>query len=180
MILNVKDFIVLGLAVVLVSSCTKEGPEGPQGPQGQAGTPGQQGPAGPQGQTGTTNVFYSDWITINLKSTSNPDIFVQEIKSASLTADIVNSGVVLMYYQFADFVYPLPLKPMWFSYEAGRILLLSENNSPNNNKVRFVAIPGSQKVGHNAVKLDKEALEQLSYNQITNSLAIPATGTNVE
>ena len=56
----------------------------------------------------------------------------------------------------------------------------NNNNSPNNNKVCFVAIPGSQKVGHNTVKLDKEALEQLSYNQITNSLAIPATGTNVE
>jgi hypothetical protein len=180
MILNVKDFFILGLAIILVSSCTKEGPQGPQGKKGPPGTPGQPGPAGPQGQTGTTHVFYSDWITINLRPTSNPDIFVQEIKSTGLTADIVNTGVVLMYYQFADFVYPLPHKPMWFIYEAGRILLHSENNSPNNNKVRFVALPGSQKVGNNSIKLGKKALEQLSYLQIANSLAIPATGTNLQ
>jgi hypothetical protein len=179
MILNVKNFIVFSLALISLASCTKEGPQGPEGAPGPAGAPGQPGPAGPQGQTGNANVFYSDWITINLRPTSEPDIFVQEIKSTSLTADVVNTGVVLMYYQYADFVYPLPLKPMWFNYEAGRILLLSEDNSPNGNKVRFVAMPGSQKVGNNAAELNKEALEKLSYNQITKSMAIPASGTNI-
>ena len=169
-----------------MTGCTKQGPEGPAGPQGQPGqngNPGPQGPPGPQGETGNTTVFYSDWITVRLSATSEPNLFVQSINASSITADIFNKGAVLMFYQFANFVYPLPLKPLWFNYEAGRILLYSEDTSPNGNKVRFVVLPGSQRVGFvpnpSLPGMSNEGLATIPYEALASQLAIPRSGTNL-
>jgi len=44
-------------AVLLMLSCTKEGPSGPQGPQGPAGA------NGTQGLAGIANMIYSGWLS---------------------------------------------------------------------------------------------------------------------
>ena len=185
--LFVKNVFLLSFAFLFITSCTKEGPEGPQGEQGPTGPQGpggQPGTPGAPGTPGTANVYYSDWITIRLSATSDPDIFVQQINAPAITAEVENTGLVLMYYQFADFVYPLPTKPLWFSFQAGRIMLYSENNTPTGGKVRFVVIPGSQRTGFapnsNAPSLTRTALQSLSYPQLISRLQIPLKGTNIQ
>lgn len=187
MSLIVKNVFLLCFISLFITGCTKEGPEGPQGepgPAGPAGPAGQPGTPGAPGTPGTANVYYSDWITIRLSTTSDPNIFVQQIYSPTITAEVENTGVVLMYYQFADFVYPLPTRPLWFSYQAGRIMLYSENNSPNGGKVRFVVLAGSQRTGFvpntNAPSLNGAALQSLSYEQLISRLQIPLKGTNIQ
>jgi len=173
---KVKAFLFLGLLLLSLTNCTKEGPEGPQGqpgPAGPAGPQGQPGTPGAPGSPGTANVFYSDWITIRLSATNQPDIFVQTINAPSITADVENSGAVLMYYQFANFVYPLPLNPLWYNFQAGRLMLYASNNTPNGEKVRYVVIPGSQKM---SLAPNGKALP---YTQLLSQLKIPASGTNM-
>ena len=185
--LFVKNVFLLCLVSLFIASCTKEGPEGPQGepgPAGPAGQPGTPGTPGAPGTPGTTNVYYSDWITIRLSATSDPAIFVQQIAAQAITAEVENTGLVLMYYQFADFVYPLPLKPMWFNFQAGRIMLYSENNTPNGGKVRYVVMPGSQRTGFNPdsnmPSLTRTAWQNMSYGQLIRHLQIPLKGTNMQ
>jgi hypothetical protein len=48
--------------VLLVASCSKEGPAGPAGATGPAGPAGAAGAAGPKGDTGVANVIYSAWL----------------------------------------------------------------------------------------------------------------------
>lgn len=178
---TVKTCLFLCLVSLFITSCTKEGPEGPQGAPGPAGPAGQ---PGTPGASGSANVYYSDWITIRLSATSQPDIFVQTINAAAITADVENKGVVLMYYQFAGFVYPLPIKPLWFNYQAGRIMLYSENNTPNGEKVRFVIIPGSERTGFAAGSNRSEQTatirNSMPYTELLSQLQIPAKGTNLK
>jgi len=180
----VRSFFFVCFAALLITGCTKEGPAGPKGEPGPAGSQGVPGTPGAPGAPGTTNVFYSDWITIRLSTTSEPDIFMQQINAPALTADVANKGIVLMYYQYADFVYPLPMKPMWFNFQAGRVLLLSENNTTNGGKVRFVIIPGSERAGfapaNNLLGLSKEAWQGMSYAQLSSRLQLPAKGANLQ
>lgn len=70
------------------------------------GTPinlrGTQGPAGPQGPPGTANVIYSDWInptdaTWSLLNT--PRRKLMDIYNSQIDLDIVNKGIVLVYYR---------------------------------------------------------------------------------
>lgn len=181
---TVRTLFLFSFAAVLFTGCTKEGPAGPQGEPGPAGPQGPSGPQGQAGTNGTANVFYSAWITIRLSATSEPAIFVQQINASNITADVVDKGVVLMYYQYADFIYPLPTKPLWFNYQAGRIMLYSENNSPNGGKVRFVIIPGSQRTGFaprsNQLGINRESWQSLSYAQLSSQLQLPANGSNIQ
>lgn len=185
--LTVKNVFVFCFFSLQMASCTKQGPEGPQGapgPTGPAGPAGQPGAPGIPGAPGTAKVYYSDWITIRLSATSEPNIFVQQINAAAITADVENKGAVLLYYKFADFVYPLPIKPLWFNYQAGRIMLYSENNTPNGEKVRFVVIPGSEKTGlapnSNRPVLTRADWQGLPYEELSSYLQIPPKGSNLQ
>ncbi len=180
--IKVSNVLCLVIFSLFIGSCTKEGPAGAQGP---AGDPGPQGPAGPAGQpgaSGTANVFYSDWITIRLQNTSEPELFVQDIAAARITQEVVDKGAVLMYYEFAGFVYPLPLSPLWYNYAAGRILLLSEVKEPVGKRVRYVIIPGGSAAGRVAggtvAGYSLEALQKMSYEQVVKLFRIPAEGAN--
>ena len=55
--------LIIGLLILVLSSCTKEGPAGPAGPMGPVGPAGATGPAGPIGPAGS--VVYSRSYTIN-------------------------------------------------------------------------------------------------------------------
>lgn len=108
---------ILALATTfIVISCTKEGPEGPvgatgpQGPTGATGGTGATGPTGPQGPAGPTgpqgpagsaNVIYSAWVTspYNSRDTTIDGTCcrVRHIDAPSLSASILNQGVMITY-----------------------------------------------------------------------------------
>ncbi|MFB6456307.1 hypothetical protein ACE38W_13630 [Chitinophaga sp. Hz27] len=62
--------LVACLAIMLMYSCSKEGPAGPagaagnNGTNGTNGTPGTPGATGPKGDPGTANVIYSAWLDV--------------------------------------------------------------------------------------------------------------------
>ncbi|MFN8345897.1 MAG: hypothetical protein U0X91_12870 [Spirosomataceae bacterium] len=120
--------IAIGLLLTQNACKGPEGPIGPQGLQGTQGVKGDIGPAGPQGQTGTTgpqgqtgatgpqgtqgatgpqgpmgnaNVVYSDWRTIEWKSTgSSTDYQFFDAKSTAeplLTQEAIDKGLVYVY-----------------------------------------------------------------------------------
>ncbi|MCX6317873.1 MAG: hypothetical protein NTW29_11320 [Bacteroidetes bacterium] len=120
---------LLAFAIVFIAaSCTKEGPEGPAGatggqgptgatgatgptgPQGPTGPAGPTGPTGPQGPAGTANVIYSAWATspfATRDTTVDGTLFrITHINAPSLSASILNQGVVLTYTRLVPGIEP--------------------------------------------------------------------------
>lgn len=175
----------LGLAawMLLAIGCTKEGPQGaqgPAGPQGPAGQNGNPGPAGPQGSPGTANIYYSDWITLNLRPTSEPDIFVHDLAAPAITQDIRDKGLVMVYYEFAGFVYPLPIATqLWFNYAVGRMLLLGATNTANGNRFRYVLVPAGTPVNGRIGGNGLRTLAGLPYETVARLYRIPPSGARM-
>lgn len=108
--------------IVILSSCSKEGPvgpagtAGPQGPSGVNGTPGTAGPAGVPGQPGTANVIYSPWIDV-IYNPANADssVWIGEITAPKLVDSILNKGSIKVYLNAGSdsadnqIVIPLPI-----------------------------------------------------------------------
>lgn len=126
-------FILLAV-ILIIASCTKEGPAGaagatgatgPQGPSGANGANGGTGPTGPGGATGTANVIYSDWLNIGYSGPVNPinnvdTPYIAGITVPKLVDSILSKGEIKVYMNWgtradADVV-PLPLyDPIFFS-----------------------------------------------------------------
>ena len=131
------SILLLAIAFIAVN-CTKEGPEGPAGatgaqgpvgasgstgPAGPTGPTGPAGPTGPTGPTGTANVIYSAWTDINGANWGPATVFfgvnqrTYPVAVASITAAILNQGVVLVYMHFAgDNPNTAHLLPFVFNY----------------------------------------------------------------
>jgi hypothetical protein len=94
---------LLSFTILIVASCTKEGPEGPVGATGAAGLPGSTGPAGPAGPTGQTNVTYSAWFATTagnwVDSYTSPywAVFAYDKAAPGVTQAIMDNGIVLSY-----------------------------------------------------------------------------------
>lgn len=159
-------------AVLLMLSCTKEGPTGPQGPQGNAGPEGPQGPAGAngtrgadgadgaQGPAGTANVIYSGWLSFQQATRDslidNTNLKVNHIPAEQLTQQIVDNGVTLAYLRFGANVVPLPytnyagnkLNTVSFLPRPGKIIItrFTHDNSGSAGfgpvQFRYILIPG--------------------------------------
>lgn len=120
---------LLALAITFIAaSCTKEGPEGPAGgtgaqgptgatgatgptgPVGPTGPAGPTGPTGPQGPAGTANVIYSAWATspfATRDTTVDGTLYrITHINAPSLSASILNQGVVLTYTRLVPGIEP--------------------------------------------------------------------------
>jgi len=78
---------------VTMSSC--------KGDDGADGIDGIDGTIGPAGQDGNANVIYSDWIMPTWTASTYYGVQVQEyyITTTDLSLDVVNYGVVLMYWK---------------------------------------------------------------------------------
>jgi hypothetical protein len=127
------SLLLLAIAFIAIN-CTKEGPEGPAGatgpqgpvglggpagPAGPGGPTGPAGPTGPQGPPGTANVIYSAWATspfaIRDTTVDGGTFFrVTHINAPSLTAAILDQGVVLTYMRLTGVITPslLPFTSM--------------------------------------------------------------------
>lgn len=108
--------LIAATALIMMTSCQKEGSEGPAGPPGPQGQQGQQGVPGPPG---TANVIYSDWIDVEFIAITDPEneedtlAFVAEIEAPKLDADILANGEIKVYVNAGNAdepaVFPLPL-----------------------------------------------------------------------
>lgn len=209
---------LLILSVIFIAvSCTKEGPEGPvgaQGAQGPAGTPGATGAAGapgstgPAGPTGTANVIYSAWFSFSAadwadSSITNNGSAKRAIKLApSLSAAVINQGVILSYLAFSadpsQAFYTLPWTipgptPVIVGYlpVTGKIVyyMVNLNGSnpgftpPTSFSWRYVLIPGGVAGGKMmsgpAQGMTVDQLKNLSYKEVARMYNIPSTGTNI-
>lgn len=98
MIRSIRLVLVQALVLMFVfSSCQKEGEVGPPGPQGEQGPQGNPGPPGPQGPPGSVNVIYSDWLDVTFDENG-----IAEIQAPRLTADVLSTGVVKVYWNLSD------------------------------------------------------------------------------
>ena len=156
------------VAMVLFSSCAKDGPAGATGP---AGANGAAGPAGPAGPAGTANVIYSAWLdvgyavdTVHNGAAIDTIGFIANIPAAKMTATIINSGEIRVYWNINSttnpVVIPLPcadvfngffINPFFFITTAGvsTIQLYANDNygtytssGVKYSQYRYILIPG--------------------------------------
>lgn len=172
------------------------GPAGPQGPVGPTGPQGPQGPQGPAGPAGSANVIYSAWMTTGSLSWADTALTGfgtasrANVMTASVTAAIVNNGVVLGYWQNTGNTFTLPtsfpggggIQQLATSAYVGRVMFyladLSDSDASGSSpigSVRYVIIPGGVGGGRFSV----QQLQSMSYNQILQTFNIPADGSNI-
>lgn len=170
--LQIMASVFVTMSIVL-ASCSKEGPAGPAGAQGSAGPTGAQGPAGAKGDPGTANVIYSDWLDVTF------DNGLGQIDVSGLSLDILNSGVVKVYWNLSDntdpFIVSVPCTvpagilfgddvddtdpPIYVdAYFAEQMILLSTNYNISSqggiSQFRYILIPGGTPVARKSSSID--------------------------
>ncbi len=176
------------------------GPQGEQGEQGPAGAQGETGPAGPQGppgengadgqdgedgEDGAANVFYSGWITSGFANNIMATTATFEIDAPSLTDEIRNNGIILVYARNdqSGTIYGLPVTFGVFqeSYffrtsQAGELVIRIHSLNVNNigahffDAYRYVLIPGETITGKSKTEED---YAKMSYQEIIAHFNIP-------
>lgn len=179
------------------------GPAGATGATGATGPQGPAGPAGPQGPVGSANVIYSSWITtasLSWADTNNIDFGIisrANVISATVTATIINQGVLLGYWQNGNNTYPMPYNlqsggnvyQVSFIAYTGRIMFyianlgtLNASGIIPNGSARYIIIPGAVAGGRfisgPAAGYTVAQIKSMNYNQVASLFNIPSTGTN--
>lgn len=162
-----SNTLVLFTMALSLSFVSCEGPEGPagadglEGPQGVQGATGAQGPAG---AVGSANVIYSPWITNSWEKMSNTKFIVDDIVAPKISQEILDKGVVLVYFQeSADSNFIKMLPSAWYinselvftidsSVEVGKLTVFhGASKAPNgegietfrpDSQTRYIIIPG--------------------------------------
>lgn len=151
------SLLIAMCVIVTVLSCSKTGPEGPAGAKGDKGDKGDTGAKGP---TGTANVIYSNWIyAANFVDSivDNSQVKVGHLYAPGISADILNSGAVLVYFNYGAGVFALP----YTSYAGGKAstvnftpglkkIIITRFTLDNSNSIplstviqyRYILIPG--------------------------------------
>lgn len=103
----------IALAVFICVSCADDGERGPAGP---AGTKGDKGDTGDTGEPGTANVIYSDWFALDTYSrktahrvNASTTGLLYEFTAPAITQEILDKGLVVVFFQFDGFVRVLPV-----------------------------------------------------------------------
>ncbi len=156
--------LTMSLSLFFISCEGPEGPAGADGLEGARGATGTQGAQGATGAVGTTNVIYSPWITNVWVKVSNTKFVEHEIAAPKITQEILDKGVVLVYFKETatdNFIKILP--SAWYinselvftidSYLAvGKLgVFHGASKAPNgegietfrpNSQTRYIVIPG--------------------------------------
>src|SRR5690606_11504048 len=89
-----------------------QGPQGPAGPRGATGATGPQGPQGPQVPAGTANVIFSNWMSFQQSQRDTTIdgtlLKVNHLPAPRLTQNIIDRGVVIVYWRYLNTVVHLP------------------------------------------------------------------------
>lgn len=166
-----KNLISLGLLLVLVSGCGKDGQQGPQGPAGQDAT-----------------VYYSEWFSPTVWAGASGDWYF-DAGAPDLTEDIIESGVVLAYAWLEGDLYsgnsvrPLPAYAVganwsFLVYQYGIIEFtcdMTEMPATSGNKFRFIAIPGTIPAlkSSGTHHYSKDELRNMTYKKLCKTFNIP-------
>jgi hypothetical protein len=142
------------LCLLLFNACSKDGPTGLKGDTGAAGA------TGAAGQNGNAGVIYSSWMyahSFNDSTVDNSAIKVGYVDAPKLTATILNSGEVKVYFTYGGGTFILPYtsnaggKPNTISFTPMLSkILMYRFTFDNTNSValstllqyRYVIIPG--------------------------------------
>ena len=159
--------VVAGILVVGLISCSK----------------GSTGPAGPVGPAGPDSVTYSTWTPLALTYVTTDTLFEQTISAPSITAGILDSGVILSYVNFKESngtYHVLPTvgllgNALFEDFSVGKINIASVQDY-SKLPYRYVTIPGSLKTGNSAgnIKVKGYTIQELkamSYEQVQKVLA---------
>ncbi len=152
-------FVVATIIVIGMISCSK----------GSAGPTGARGPAGPD------SVVYSAWIPLNFTYNANDTLFEDTLLAPSITAGILDSGIILTYIEFPDqnnveHIQPVSSLNYIISedYSIGKINIISQQDLTSLN-YRYATIPGSLKAGNSASQKIKgytiQELKAMSFEQ---------------
>jgi hypothetical protein len=177
-------FILPLVALLSFVSCT--GDKGAPGDPGEQGIQGIQGIQGVPGDPGTANVIYSNWATLpgswRDSLLNGSDLKVKHTNDAHITQAIIDQGLVLCYFKWANNVYQMPYTgislgvnyTMTHTLNVGRVIwaLFTHDNSAAttfNSSVpfRYIIIPGGVPT--------KSTLDysKLSYEDLCYELGIP-------
>ena len=162
--------LLCAAAVIIIgmSSCSK-------------GTTGPAGPTGPKGPAGPDSVVYSNWITLTFTYNTNDSLFHDTLSAPTITAGILDSGVILTYIEFPDANNVAHIQPVSAlnyiiseDYSVGQINILSTQDLTN-LQYRYVTIPGSLAAGNSATRkvngYTTAQLKAMSYAQVQQVLA---------
>ncbi|MEM7656554.1 MAG: hypothetical protein AAF399_10530 [Bacteroidota bacterium] len=95
-------FFALLLGIAFLSSCSVDGPQGPRGPQGPQGPP---GATGADGNANVISINYAadagHWYDVGTPGVEGYFLAL-DLEVPEITADIVEFGLVLVYYRADD------------------------------------------------------------------------------
>ena len=141
------------------------------------------GPAGPAGPAGPDSVSTSAWITLNMSvdtTIGTTTYYVQEIAAPAITQTVLDSGIILGYFKYAD---PSQGTQVFnaseaanITYSVGNAEVLSVGNDWTGYfDFRYVIVPGTLTLA-NSIKsgrakgLTKSQLQNMSYSEVQNLL----------
>ena len=171
-ILKYLLIIVSSISLIFIMNC--EGPEGPTGPAGTQGPQGEQGTEGPEGPAGTANVINSEWITLSDLEAPSDTTFLSrtynkwEISAPEITQEIIDQGVILVYFSLNGAILPLPTtfgggNPIYITFapfQPGILSILAQNldNTASNLNLaiqfRYIIIPNGMPAKANLVDMN--------------------------
>jgi hypothetical protein len=163
------------------------------------GGKGDTGPAGPKGATGSANVIYSDWYSpATWAAAAEFGIATRTytMTTTSLTQEIIDNGVVLVYMRFFGFnpaIVQLPIVlpdvGLSFSFRAaeGSIKVVYYSPAatsttpsiiPSTNQVRYVLIPGgavAASMQASGLSYEREIanMKSMSYSEVCRTYGVP-------
>lgn len=189
---KVRLLVLTIVTLILVQSCSKEGPAGPAGAQGPQGP---QGPQGGQGNTGTANVTYSPWFNpVTWTNSGTANVYYNKT-AAGITQAIVDQGVVLAYVKFtedAGLVRSLPAvtfsgQVIWTYLISPGLIRFNVNPTSGTGgfspsftmQFRYVIIPGGVAGGRMSSKpYTLQQLQSMTYEQVMELYHIPENDSN--
>ncbi|WP_282055419.1 hypothetical protein [Maribacter luteus] len=166
-----------------------QGPQGEQGIQGEAGADGEDGAQGEQGETGAANVIYSEWLDSPLAENIALESTNADIAAPSLSQEIVDQGVVLLYGRIETNgnVYSLPYignqGVSYYYYHNLEVINIrlttidgSDIGSPLFSSYRYILIPGGVQASNGIGGITGKSstdYSKMSYEEITALFNIP-------
>jgi hypothetical protein len=164
--------------IIFMDACKGEkgdiGPSGANGTNGTNGATGATGATGAKGDKGDTgggtttasNVFYSDWLSVQFTGFSD---YTATINAPKITQEILDKGTVLTYAKsnISGNIIPLPFAALngtirtTVVYNLGKVLLGATFDG-SSQTYRYIIIPGGTSIGSGR----KATIDYLDYEAV--------------
>jgi hypothetical protein len=167
--LTLLSLLALATGFVMMMSCKK-------------------GDTGPAGATGPDSVQYSAWKTLAMTAMNAGDTsFYEDFTVTALTQKIISHGAVLGYFGYlnsaGDTIVQNASEVMTSLYTVGTIEVQSYYVDLSGYFYRYVLVPGNvviSSIPGSTKTYTIDQLKKMSYQQVTQSLGIPAKGGSLK